>query len=236
MRPAPDTICYPRRMAGFEATVTAHYSRGDLGETILRALAAAGKDLDRLTPDDLAPVDEFHGRGRAATVELAGLVQVSGTDRVLDVGCGIGGPSRYLAHAFGARVSGIDLTAEFIAVAQMLAERLRLADKVDYRQASALDLPFPDASFDLVWSQNVAMNIADRRRYYGEMRRVLKPTGRVGISEVLAGPNGAPYLPAPWARDPAASHCRTEHEVRQAMADAGLRVVTWVDTTPQSEA
>jgi ubiquinone/menaquinone biosynthesis C-methylase UbiE len=236
MRPAPSSFCYPRAMAGSDARVTAHYSRGDLAETILRALAVAGKDLDRLTPDDLAPVDQFHGRGLAATIELAQLTQVSAADRVLDVGCGIGGPARFLAHQFGARVSGIDLTPEFIAVAQMLAERLKLADKVDYRQASALELPFPDASFDLVWSQNVAMNIADRRRFYGEMRRVLKPKGRVGLSEVLAGPNGAPHLPTPWARDPAASHCRTEAEVRQAMAEAGLRIVTWIDTTAKSEA
>src|SRR6202008_4173459 len=95
-----------------EARVTAHYSRGDLAETILRALADAGKDLDRLTPEDLAPFDQFHGRGLAATLELARLAQASAADRVLDVGCGIGGPARVLAHRFGARVSGIDLTPE----------------------------------------------------------------------------------------------------------------------------
>jgi sarcosine/dimethylglycine N-methyltransferase len=82
----------------------------------------------------------------------------------------------------------------------------------------------------------VAMNIADRRQFYGEMRRVLKPMGRIGLSEVLAGPNGPPHLPVPWARDPAASHCRTEAEVREAIAEAGLRIVTWVDTSAESEA
>lgn len=222
-------------MTSGEDRVTAHYDRGDLPTAVLEALRAAGKDLDRLTPDDLSPMDEFHGRGRAATVELADLVQVSAQDRVLDVGCGIGGPSRFLAHRFGCRVSGIDLTPAFIEVARMLVSRLKLEHLVDYRQGSALDLPFADASFDLVWTQNVAMNIQDRRRYYGELRRVLKPGGRIGISEVMAGPNGTPYLPAPWARDPLASFCLTEDAVRAAMAEAGLRVVTWLDTTAASQ-
>ena len=215
--------------------VAAHYDRGGLAQAVLDALKAAGKDLDKLTPDDLAPMDEFHGRGRQATVELAELVKVSAQDRVLDVGCGIGGPSRFLAHQYGCRVSGLDLTPAFIETAQMLVGRLKLGHLVDYRQGTALALPFPDASFDLVWSQNVAMNIADRQRYYGEMRRVVKPTGRIGISEVLAGPNGAPYLPAPWARDPDASFVLSEAEVRAAMAKAGLKVVTWVDTTDASQ-
>lgn len=223
-------------MAGHEDRVTAHYGGDALGETILAALRAMGKDLDRLTPDDLSPVDEFHGRGRTATVELAGLLKITAQDRVLDVGCGIGGPSRYLAHRFGCRVSGIDLTPGFIRTAQMLTKLLKLEHLVDHQVASALNLPFPDQSFEVVWSQNVAMNIADRRRYYGEMRRVLKSGGRLGLSEVLAGPGGTPHLPAPWASDPAASFCFPEAEVRRAMADAGLRIVKWIDQTEDSRA
>lgn len=223
-------------MAGHEDRVTAHYGGDALGEAILAALRAMGKDLERLTPDDLSPVDEFHGRGRTATTELADLLQIKREDHVIDVGCGIGGPSRFLAHRFGCKVSGIDLTPGFIRTAQMLTRLLKLEPLVDHQVASALDLPFPDRSFDVVWSQNVAMNIQDRRRYYGEMRRVLKAGGRIGISEVLAGPGGTPYLPAPWASDPAASFCFTEAEVRQAMADAGLRIVQWIDQTEDSRA
>ncbi|HYS47605.1 MAG TPA: methyltransferase domain-containing protein, partial [Xanthobacteraceae bacterium] len=156
-------------------TVAEHYARRALADTILAALEAAGKDLDHLTPDDLAPVDEFHSGQRNATVRLAQLAGVTGSERVLDVGCGIGGPSRYLASTFGCQVTGLDLTQEFVALAAMLAQRTRLADKVTYRQGNALAMPFPDASFDLVWSQNAAMNIADRDRLYGEMRRVLAP-------------------------------------------------------------
>jgi len=133
--------------------VADHYKKRALGDVILAALKATGKDIEQLTPDDLAPVDEFHAGGRNATVRLAQLAGVTGSERVLDVGCGIGGPSRYLASTFGCRVTGLDLTPEFIALAGMLAQRTRLADKVSYRHGDALDMPFPDASFDLVFAE-----------------------------------------------------------------------------------
>src|SRR5205823_12787688 len=110
-------------------------------------------------------------------------------------------PSRYHASKCGCQDTGLDLTADFIALAGMLAQRTRLADKVTYRQGDALDLPFADASFDLVWSQNAAMNIADRDRLYAEMRRVLVPGGRLALQEIAAGPGGEPFYPAPWADD-----------------------------------
>ncbi len=86
--------------------VAAHYARSDLGETILEALRAEGKDIDRLKPDDLGEVDHFHGRRLEATEELARLLAPSAEMHVLDVGCGIGGPARYLAYHHGCRVIG----------------------------------------------------------------------------------------------------------------------------------
>ncbi len=214
--------------------VADHYKRRALGDVILAALTAAGIDIEHLTPDDLAPVDEFHSGGRNATVRLAQLAQIDGSERVLDVGCGIGGPSRYLASRFGCRMTGLDLTADFIALAGMLAQRTRLADKVTYRQGDALDLPFADASFDLVWSQNAAMNIADRDRLYGEMRRVLTPSGRLALQEIAAGPGGEPFYPTPWASDKSISFLITPDATRAALERIGFRMVAWQDTTEEA--
>ena len=214
--------------------VEQHYASRDLVAAILAALQAAGKDLDRLTPDDLAPVDEFHGGQRQATMRLATMLGLAGTERVLDVGSGLGGPSRYLASHLGCRVSGVDLTAEFVRVAQMLTRRLKLEDRVDYRQGNALDLPFPEASFDVVWSQNAAMNIDDRDRLYRGMRRVLKPGGRLGLQEVAQGAGGPPYYPVPWAKEPSISFLLTPEATRAALEGAGFRVRDWQDTTAAS--
>jgi ubiquinone/menaquinone biosynthesis C-methylase UbiE len=214
--------------------VEEHYTRCDLGEIILAALKQAGKDIDRLTPDDLAPVDEFHGGQRQATIRLADLVGLSGGERVLDIGSGIGGPSRFLASQYGCNVTGIDLTAEFCRVAVMLTRLTGLTGRVAYRQGNALDLPFDEMSFDIVWSQNASMNIADRDRLYAEMYRVLKPGGRLALQEIAAGEGGEPFYPVPWAREPSISFLLSAAETRAKLEAAGFRVITWRDTSQAS--
>jgi SAM-dependent methyltransferase len=211
-----------------------HYTSSDLGQVILKTLREIGKDLDHLTPDDLAPVDEFHGGQRPATIRLAELVGFAGSERVLDVGAGLGGPSRYLAWRYGVRVSGVDLTAEFVRVAEMLTLRTGLTGKVDYRQGNALDLPFEAMRFDVVWSQNAAMNIADRDRLYSEMWRVLKPGGRLALQEVAAGPGGPAHFPVQWAREPGISFLLPQEETRAKLAAVGFRIVVWQDTTQEA--
>jgi len=218
-------------MTGERNDVETHYTRSDLGETILSALAKAGKDIDRLTTDDLAPVDEFHSRRRAATAELAALLAPTARDHVLDVGSGIGGPSRFLAATYGCHVTGLDLTAEFCRVAAMLARRTGLDRLVDYRHGDATAMPFTDGAFDLAWSQNAAMNIADRGLLYREIRRVLKPAGRFALQDVTAGPGGEPYYPVPWAREKSISFLVPPETTRATLERSGFRVVVWEDKT-----
>lgn len=217
-------------------SVQAHYTRPDLGGLILAALERAGKDLSRLTPEDLAPIDEFHIRGRAATLELARAASVDSGKRVLDVGSGVGGTSRCLAREFGCRVTGIDLTDEYCRAAAMLSDRIGLADLVDYRQGDATNLPFADASFDIVWTEHVAMNIPDKPKLYREMYRVLRPGGTLAIYDILAGPSGPVLFPVPWARTPESSFLATPDEMRSLLAEAGFDVAAWSDTTDAARA
>ncbi|TAK87613.1 MAG: class I SAM-dependent methyltransferase [Betaproteobacteria bacterium] len=216
--------------------IQAHYTRPDLGGIILAALEKAGKDLNRLTPEDLAPVDEFHIRGRAATLELARTASVDSTKRVLDVGSGVGGTSRCLAREFGCRVTGIDLTDEYCRAAAMLSDRIGLGELVDYRQGDATSLPFPAASFDIVWTEHVAMNIPDKPALYREMYRVLKPGGTLAIYDILAGPSGPVLFPVPWARTPESSFLVAPDELRKLLEKAGFKVAAWADTTDAARA
>ena len=217
-------------------TIQEHYARSDLGKIILAALEKAGKDTNRLTPEDLAPIDEFHIRGRAATLELARAASVDSTKRVLDVGSGVGGTSRCLAREFGCHVTGIDLTDEYCRAAAMLSARIGLGELVDYRQGDATNLPFLDHSFDIVWTEHVAMNIPDKPRLYREMYRVLKPGGTLAIYDILAGPSGPVLFPVPWARTPESSFLATPDELRKLLEESGFEVTAWSDTTDVARA
>lgn len=214
-------------------SVATHYGRQDLETAILQALLAAGKDLDRLRPEDLAPMDEFHIRGRQATQELARQIRIDETMQVLDVGSGLGGASRYLALEFGCSVTGLDLTEEYCRVATMLARRLGLDTLVSYRHGNALSMPFEDASFDLLWTQHAAMNIPDKAGLYREMWRVLKPGGVLALYDILAGAGGAVHFPVPWAREPSISFLIPPRQLRDTLEGIGFEVLSWRDTTEE---
>ncbi|MCZ6472582.1 MAG: methyltransferase domain-containing protein [SAR324 cluster bacterium] len=213
--------------------IESHWTRGNVGEAILAALAGAGKDLDNLRPEHLAAVDEFHIRGREATLELAPLLELDASKTVLDVGSGVGGPSRLLAADFGCKVTGLDLTEEYCQVATMLAERTGLGGLVEYRQGNALDMPFEDASFDAEITQHAAMNIPEKPTLYREMARVLKPGGLLGLYDVLAGAGGEVHFPVPWAKEPSISHLATPDELRELLESSGFEVLHWRDSTVQ---
>jgi SAM-dependent methyltransferase len=211
--------------------VAEHYGTGSLLERVKAALERAGLGEGPIAWSDLAGLDQFHVRGLAATQELAQALDITPGARLLDIGSGLGGPARFLAATFGATVTGIDLSEPFVEAASYLAGRCGLADKASFRQADALDLPFEDAAFDLAWTQHVAMNIADRARLYGEIRRVLRPGGRLAIYDVLAGEAGPLIYPVPWARRPEISFLMTPEAMRQTLRESGFRELEWRDAT-----
>lgn len=216
--------------------IQTHYTRADLGDVLLTALEKAGRDIDHLTPEDLAPIDQFHIRGRAATLELARAAGLDASKHVLDVGSGVGGTSRCLAKEFGCRVTGIDLTDEYCRAASMLSAKTGLAHLVDYRQGDATKLPFDDQTFDVVWTEHVAMNIPDKTRLYKEMHRVLKPGGTLAIYDVLAGPSGPVLFPVPWAHTPDTSFLVSPTELRRLLEEAAFTITDWADTTEAARA
>ena len=224
------------------AAIEHHYTRLNLENTILTALRNAGKNVDQLTADDLAPIDEFHTRGREATVNLASLLNdyLRPNFHVLDVGSGIGGPSRYLASRFGCHVTGLDLVSEYCHVADSLAKKVKLDNLLTYRQGDATHIPFDDATFDIVWTQHASMNIAYKKRFYSEMHRVLKPGGKLAIYDVfkgntisiIDGSSSSIHFPVPWAPDPSISHLILREDARKLLKEViGFKEVAWEDKT-----
>jgi ubiquinone/menaquinone biosynthesis C-methylase UbiE len=214
--------------------VNKHYGFGGIKEQIKVGLNLAGKDIDSLTVDDLAPIYEFHTRGRASTLEVAEIVNLKNNDLILDVGCGLGGTARHLAEQYNCHVSGIDLTEEYISVGKWLTEQVGLSDQVELLRGSALDIPFEDEKFDIVWTEHVQMNIADKDGFYSEIARVLKPGGRLLFHDIFRGLGEPPIYPAPWAEDESISKLVTEAEARSTIKNAGLQVDQWIVKVQES--
>jgi SAM-dependent methyltransferase len=214
-------------------TVTEHYEQSDVMAKVTAALDRIAPDGRPLALDELAGFDHFHTAGVLATARLADLLAPTADDTVLDAGAGLGGPARFLAHRTGCRVIGVDLTPRFVEVGRLLSDRTGLAHRIDLRVGDITALDLADASVDHAWSQHVAMNIGDRRALYAELRRVIRPGGRLALFDVIAGGGGDVLLPVPWATEAHQNHLVTRDEMRSLLEDAGFRIDVDEDPGPE---
>jgi SAM-dependent methyltransferase len=207
-----------------EERVARHYARPDLDRIILQALRASGKSIKQLTSSDLAPIDEFHIGGRQATIELAARLEITPDMHILDVGCGLGGAARYLAEAHGCRVTGIDLTVDYVRAAESLTRHVGLSHLVTFRHGSALNLPFSRGTFDGAYMMHVGMNIADKPRLFAEVRRVLRTGGFFAIYDVMLTGVGEVTFPLPCAATAETSFVVGVGEFLRGLEAAGFEV------------
>jgi ubiquinone/menaquinone biosynthesis C-methylase UbiE len=219
-------------MSQFQSSVEEHYYQDGIFEKILKLLKEQGKE--RITREEITQVDEFHVRGAAVSVELAEEAGFDKNTRVLDVGCGIGGPARMLAAIFGCKVTGIDITEEFIRTAKLLSRETGLDEQTEFITGNALQLPFNNESFDVVWTQHAQMNIKDKGTFYSEICRVLKKAGRFIYYDIFSINHETLYFPVPWAMNRSLSFLMTINELNGLLTELGLLEITAKDETMEA--
>lgn len=184
-----------------------------------------GKTTRTVTADDLAPVDEFHIGGRRATEELFAQLSPAPADHLLDIGSGLGGAARFAAGRYHCRVTGIDLTREYVEAGNTLCEWVGLSDQVSLLHANALSLPFADGAFSGAYMLHVGMNVEDKVKLFSEAARVIRSASRVGIYDVMRTGDGELDYPLPWATNEDTNAVASPEQYRGALRSAGFEIL-----------
>jgi len=216
-----------------EQEIIDFWAVGNTWNRIQDAISKSGLSLDNISIQDLTPIDHFHARGLPATIDLADRLPIDPNHLILDIGCALGGPARYMADRFGCRVFGIDITPGFIEAGNELNHLTDMDSRVELRIGDGSTLPYEDSQFDGAFTQHVTMNVADRVAFFAEAFRVIKPGGYFGLSEHGLGPEGDPIYPLPWARNADISFLKTKKETEAYLRQAGFEQIETLDTGPK---
>ena len=210
----------------YDQAVSESYFHGNLLNAIQASIGKLGKTVDSVTVEDLGPVDEFHIGGRSATKSFLDQLNFSNQDHILDVGCGLGGATRFVANTYGSRVTGIDLSQEYTDTGEALNNWVKLDKQITLQQGSALTMPFEDETFDGGFMLHIGMNIEDKAKLFSEIYRVLRPGATFGVYDIMRQNGGELSFPVPWATDKSTSKLATSDQYKQALSHAGFEVAT----------
>lgn len=210
----------------YDQAVSESYFHGNLLNAIQASIGKLGKTVDSVTVEDLGPVDEFHIGGRSATKSFLDQLNFSNQDHILDVGCGLGGATRFVANTYGSRVTGIDLSQEYTETGKTLNNWVKLDKQITLQQGSALTMPFEGETFDGGFMLHIGMNIEDKAKLFSEIYRVLRPGATFGVYDIMRQNGGELSFPVPWATDKSTSKLATSDQYKQALSRAGFEVAT----------
>lgn len=211
-------------------SISDHWGTGDVYSRIVAAMEAAGIDPETVTVEQLAPVDHFHARGFPATIEMADALPIEAGQRLVDIGCGLGGPARYLAQRFGCIVDGLDITAPFVEAGNQLTALVGMQDAVKIEHGDGQKLPYADKTFDGGYTQHVTMNVPDRSVFFDEACRVLKPGAFFALTEHGLGELGDPHHPLPWSEDGSGAYLMRPADTVAALKQSGFSDIHVTDT------
>ncbi|MGB0694232.1 MAG: SAM-dependent methyltransferase [Rhodospirillaceae bacterium] len=214
-----------------------HYEQPGLLDRIEAGLQALGENPAQPSLEALAKVDEFHIRGLAATRELIARLDPKPGERILDVGCGLGGPARQLVAARpGVQMLGIDISRLYCRVAKTLTQRTGLGDRLSFRPIEIAALGATEPPFDAAWTLHVGMNIEDKAGFYGAIRDCLKPGGRILIYDLFSPAPDELCYPMPWADHRAQSFLTSPEALGRCLDGVGFQVIEQQDDTAKASA